>query len=226
MAEKDKEKKQDVKAPKENKAHKKEGQSPKEEQSSKKKESSGPDYPKGMSPLEKKYRSECVSALKGKFGYKNVMQVPRLTKIVVNTSLKEAVADSRILQGIASELGAVCGQKPVITKAKKSIANFKIRKGISLGCAVTLRRQRMYEFMSRLVNVAMPRVKDFKGVSPGGFDGRGNYTLGLTEQTIFPEVNFDKVQKVYGMNITFVTSAKNDEEGKALLMELGMPFRK
>lgn len=181
--------------------------------------------PKGPSPYEQRYTKECVSALMEQFKYENIMQVPKLKKIVINTSLKDALTDVKVLEAAAQELGDIAGQRPVLTKARKSIANFKIRAGNKIGTCVTLRGKRMYEFLSRLVNIALPRVRDFKGVSPKAFDGRGNYTLGLTEQTIFPEINFDKVSKVYGMNITFVTSAKTDEEGKALLKLMGMPFR-
>lgn len=181
--------------------------------------------PKVPSVLEKRFFEECVPRLMKQFGYKNTMQVPRLKNIVINTSIKEALQDIKILETAAAEIAQITGQKPVITKAKKSIANFKLRKGQSVGARVTLRKKHMYEFMNRFVNVALPRVRDFKGVSPKSFDGRGNYTLGLTEQTIFPEINFDKVSRVGGMNITFVTSAKTDEEGRALLGMLGMPFR-
>ncbi|HPM40934.1 MAG TPA: 50S ribosomal protein L5 [bacterium] len=159
------------------------------------------------------------------FGYSNRMQVPRLEKIVINTSMKEALQDIKVLETAAEELATITGQRPVITSAKKSIANFKLRKGQSVGARVTLRKRNMYEFLNRFVNVALPRVRDFKGVSPKSFDGRGNYTIGLTEQIIFPEINFDKVSKVNGMNITFCTSAKTDDEGRALLGLLGMPFR-
>jgi large subunit ribosomal protein L5 len=181
--------------------------------------------PRGPSPYEKRYREECAAVMMKQFGYKNPMQVPRLEKIVINTSIKEALQDIKILQNACDELAAIVGQRPVITKAKKSIANFKLRKGQSVGATVTLRRKRMYEFMNRLVNVALPRVRDFKGVSSHSFDGRGNYTLGLTEQTIFPEINYDKVLRLTGMNITFVTSAKTDQEGKTLLSLMGMPFK-
>ena len=153
------------------------------------------------------------------------MQVPRLEKIVVNMGLGEAVSDIKVLDAAAEELAAITGQKPVIRRAKKSIASFKLRAGMPIGCMVTLRKQRMYEFLDRLVNVALPRVRDFKGVSPKSFDGRGNYTLGLREQIIFPEINYDKVDKIRGLNVAIVTTAKTDEEGKALLAELGMPFR-
>lgn len=181
--------------------------------------------PKVPSVLEKKYVEECVPALMQQFGYTNRMQVPRLKKIVVNTSMKEALQDVKILQTAAEEIAAITGQRPVITRAKRSIANFKLRKGQAVGARVTLRKRMMYEFMNRFVNVALPRVRDFKGVSPASFDGRGNYTLGLTEQIIFPEINFDKVSKVNGMNITFCTDAKSDGEGRALLGLLGMPFK-
>ncbi|HPW45368.1 MAG TPA: 50S ribosomal protein L5 [bacterium] len=175
--------------------------------------------------LAKTYQGEVVPKLIEKFGYKNRMQVPRLEKIVINTSMREALQDVKILQTAANEIASITGQRPVITKAKKSISNFKLRQGQSVGARVTLRGAYMYEFVSRLVNVALPRVRDFKGVSNKSFDGRGNYTLGLTEQTIFPEIDFDKVQKINGMNITFVTTAKTDEEAKELLTLMGMPFR-
>ncbi len=177
------------------------------------------------SRLEKKYREIVVPNLMKQFGYKNVMQVPKLEKIVVNMGLGEAVSDIKVLDAAAEELAAITGQKPVIRRAKKSIASFKLRAGMPIGCMVTLRKQRMYEFLDRLVNVALPRVRDFKGVSPKSFDGRGNYTLGLREQIIFPEINYDKVDKIRGLNVAIVTTAKTDEEGKALLAELGMPFR-
>ncbi|HWP45934.1 MAG TPA: 50S ribosomal protein L5 [Candidatus Limnocylindrales bacterium] len=177
------------------------------------------------SRLERKYREVVIPNLMKQFGYKNVMQVPRLEKIVVNMGLGEAVSDIKVLDAAAEELAAITGQKPVIRRAKKSIASFKLRAGMPIGCMVTLRKQRMYEFLDRLVNVALPRVRDFKGVSPKSFDGRGNYTLGLREQIIFPEINYDKVDKIRGLNVAIVTTAKTDEEGKALLAELGMPFR-
>lgn len=181
--------------------------------------------PKVFSVLEKKYFEECLPALMKEFGYTNRMQAPRLEKIVINTSMKEALQDVKILNTAAEELAAIAGQRPVITRAKKSIANFKLRKGQAVGARVTLRKRMMYEFLNRFVNVALPRVRDFKGVSARAFDGRGNYTIGLTEQIIFPEINFDKVSKVNGMNITFCTSAGTDAEAKALLSLLGMPFR-
>ncbi len=177
------------------------------------------------STLEEKFINEGIPYLTKEFGYKNLLQVPALKMIVVNTSLKEATQDAKILDAAAADMGAITGQRPVITRAKKSISNFKLRQGQAIGCRVTLRRRRMFEFMNRLVNVALPRVRDFKGVDPKSFDGRGNYTLGLTEQIIFPEINPDKVSKVFGMNVTFVTTAKTDKEGKALLKFMGMPFR-
>lgn len=179
----------------------------------------------GASPYQKRYKDEVVPALIKQFQYKNVMQCPRLEKIVVNTSLKEATSDRKILEKVQVEMGQITGQKPLLTQAKKSIANFKLRAGQPIGCVVTLRKQRMYEFLNRLVNVVLPRVRDFRGVSPKAFDGRGNYTLGMTEQTIFSEIHLDKVEKVFGMNVTFVTTAKTNEEGKALLKAMGMPFR-
>lgn len=177
------------------------------------------------SQLSERYQKVAVPALKQEFGYKNGFQVPRLLKIVVNTSIKEALQDSKILTAVAEELGMITGQKAVITKARKSIANFKLRQGQAIGCCVTLRGRLMCEFFTRLVDVALPRVRDFKGVSVKGFDGHGNYTMGLTEFAVFPEANVDKVQKAKGMNITFVTSAKTDEEARALLKTIGMPFR-
>ena len=171
------------------------------------------------------YRSSVVPALKAEFSYGNVMQVPRLTKIVVNTSIKEATQNVRLLENAAEELAAITGQKPQLRRARMSIANFKLREGMPIGARVTLRGDRMWEFLDRLVNVALPRTRDFRGVSPKAFDGRGNYSLGLNEQIIFPEINYDKVQKVTGMNIAFVTTAPSDREARALLKLLGMPFR-
>jgi len=172
-----------------------------------------------------KYKKEVVPALKTQFKYKNIMQVPKIEKIVLNVSTAEALTEPKILDAVQKELASITGQRPVITKAKKSIAGFKLREGQKLGVAVTLRREKMYEFMDRLINIALPRVRDFRGVSPKAFDGRGNYTIGLKEQIVFPEINFDKVDKPRGMNITIVTTAKTDEEGKALLTHMGMPFR-
>ena len=189
------------------------------------KESPAPKSVLGPSPFQKKYKEEVVPALMQQFQYKNIMQCPRMTKIVVNTSIKEATQDRKILEKVAAEFAQITGQRPLLTRAKKSIANFKLREGQPIGCCVTLRRKQMYEFFSRLVNVVLPRVRDFKGVSPRGFDGRGNYTLGMTEHTIFPEIHFDRVERVFGMNITFVTTANNNEEGKTLLKTMGMRFR-
>ena len=175
--------------------------------------------------MKDRYAKEAVPALMKDFGYKNPMQVPRLEKIVVNMGMGEALTNNKLLDGAVEQLGQITGQKPVITKARKSIANFKLREGQSIGVMVTLRKERMYVFMERLVGGALPRVRDFKGVSSKAFDGKGNYTLGIREQIIFPEINYDKIEKVKGMNVTIVTSARTDEEGRALLKYLGMPFR-
>lgn len=175
--------------------------------------------------LRLKYAQDVVPALMKEFGYKNPMQVPRVQKVVVNMGLGEAIANAKILDSAVEQLGIITGQKPVITKARKSIANFKLRQGQSIGAMVTLRSDRMFEFLDRLMSVALPRVRDFKGVSPKAFDGAGNYTLGVREQIIFPEIVYDKVDKIKGMNITVVTTAKTDEESRALLRHLGMPFR-
>jgi large subunit ribosomal protein L5 len=179
-----------------------------------------------MARLAERYRAEVVPALTKEFGYRSVMAVPRVKKIVVNMGVGEAISDAKILDQAADELATITGQKPAITRARKSIANFKLRAGMTIGCRVTMRGRRMYEFLDRLVNLALPRVRDFRGVSPRAFDGRGNYTLGIRDQLIFPEVNYAKVQKVKGMNVCVVTTAKTDEEGRALLAHLGMPFRK
>lgn len=179
-----------------------------------------------MNEMLKRYKEEIIPAMVQKFSYKNVMQVPRMEKIVVNMGLGEALQNARILDTSVEELGIITGQRPVLTRARKSIANFKLREGNPIGCRVTLRKQRMYDFAYRLLNVALPRVRDFKGVSPKGFDGRGNFTIGIREQLIFPEINYDNVEKIKGMNITFVTSAKTDEEARELLTLLGVPFRK
>jgi large subunit ribosomal protein L5 len=179
-----------------------------------------------MARLKEFYEKEVVPSLVKQFGYANPMQVPRLQKIVVNVGLGEAIQNRKLLDVAVDELTAITGQKPVITKARKSIANFKLREGMTIGCMVTIRRDRMFEFLDRLVNVALPRVRDFKGVSPKAFDGQGNYSLGVKEQIIFPEIEYDKIEKIHGMNISIVTSARTDEEGRALLDRLGMPFRK
>lgn len=174
--------------------------------------------------IEQKYKEEIMTSLTKQFGYTSPMAVPRLSKIVVNMGLGEAVSDAKVLDRAVEELTAISGQKPVITRARKSIASFKLRAGMPIGCMVTLRKQRMYEFFERLVSVALPRVRDFKGVSPKAFDGRGNYALGLREQIIFPEINYDKIDKLRGLSIAVVTTARTDEEGHQLLKELGMPF--
>jgi large subunit ribosomal protein L5 len=182
--------------------------------------------PKMAPRLRDYYRSECVPRMMQEFRYKSPMQVPRLTKIVVNIGLGEAIQNIKLLESASAELAAVTGQKAVVTRAKKSIAAFKLREGMPIGCMVTLRRDRMYYFFDKLVNVVLPRVRDFRGVSEKAFDGRGNYTLGIKEQIIFPEIDYDKIDKVKGMNITIVTSAPTDEEGKFLLKLLGLPFRR
>ncbi len=176
--------------------------------------------------LLKKYNEEIVPALQKEFGYKNPMEVPRLDKIVVNMGLGEAVQNSKIIEAAVGDLTAITGQKPIITRARKSIATFKLREGMPIGAMVTLRAARMWEFYDRLVTFALPRVRDFKGVSPKAFDGRGNYTLGVREQIVFPEIEYDKVDKIKGLNVTLVTTAENDEQARALLRGLGMPFRK
>jgi large subunit ribosomal protein L5 len=178
-----------------------------------------------MARLKEYYLKEVVPALIKELNYKNIMEVPRIEKIVVNMGVGEAIQNIKILDNAAEELAMIVGQKPVITKAKKSIATFKVRKGMSIGCMVTLRRERMYEFFDRLISVAIPRIRDFRGISPRSFDGRGNFSLGIKEQFIFPEVEFDKIDKVRGMNITIVTSAKTDDEARVLLRLMGVPFR-
>ncbi len=175
--------------------------------------------------LRETYRKAVLPSLMKRFGYKNVMQAPRLEKIVVNMGLGEAVSNPKLIESATKELAAITGQKPVVTRAKKSIAGFKLREGMPIGVKVTLRRERMWEFLDRLISLSIPRVRDFRGVSPRAFDGAGNYTLGLKEQIVFPEIDFDKVDKIKGMNITMVTTAKTNEEAKELLAQLGMPFR-
>ena len=179
-----------------------------------------------MSRLKDLYYSEIVDALTKKFGYTNKMQVPKLDKIVLNMGIGEAKENVKILENAAKDMEAITGQKPVLTKAKNSVANFKIREGMPIGCKVTLRGEKMYEFLDRLVNLALPRVRDFRGVNPNSFDGRGNYALGLKEQYIFPEIEYDKIDKVRGMDIIFVTTAKTDEEARELLRLFNMPFAK
>ena len=178
-----------------------------------------------MNRLRARYQQEVVPALKKEFGYTNVMAVPRITKVVVNMGLGEATANAKLVDTGADELSRITGQKPVTRRAKKSIAAFKVRKGMPIGTMVTLRGERMWEFLDRLLNIAMPRVRDFKGVSPRGFDGRGNYTLGLRDQLLFPEIDYMKVDKARGMNVSVVTTAKTDQEARKLLQFIGMPFR-
>ncbi len=175
--------------------------------------------------IRERYQSEIVDKLREEFSFKNVHQVPKLTKIVLNIGLGEAAANPKLLDNAVEELTLIAGQKAVIRKARKSVSNFKLREGQAIGCSVTLRGRRMWEFFDRLTNVSLPRVRDFKGVSPKAFDGRGNYTLGIREQLIFPEVDYDRIEHVTGMNITICTTARNDAEGKALLTHLGVPFR-
>jgi large subunit ribosomal protein L5 len=179
-----------------------------------------------MSPrLLERYRNEIVPKLSQEFGFKNIHQVPRLEKVVVNMGVGQATQNSKLIEKAAEELAAITGQKAAVRRSRKSIANFKLRQGQAIGCTVTLRGTRMWEFFDRLVNVSLPRVRDFKGVSPKAFDGRGNYSLGIREQIIFPEIDYDSVERITGLNVTVVTSARNDAEGKALLAHLGLPFR-
>ena len=179
-----------------------------------------------MSRLRETYKNEIVDAMTKKFGYANVMQVPKLDKIVINMGVGEAKDNAKVLDAAVKDLETIAGQKAVLTRAKKSIANFKIREGLAIGCKVTLRGEKMYEFLDRLVNLALPRVRDFRGVNPNSFDGRGNYALGIKEQIIFPEIEYDKVDKVRGMDIIFVTTANTDEEARELLTQFNMPFAK
>ena len=175
--------------------------------------------------LRSKYKDEIIPQLMKDFGFKNIMQVPKLERIVVNMGLGEAVQNAKLIESAAEELKAITGRKPVITRAKKSIASFKLREGMPIGVMVTLRGEQMYDFLDRLVSIALPRTRDFKGISPKAFDGRGNYTLGIREQIVFPEINYDKIDRIKGMNVTLVTTAETDEQGRALLKSLGMPFR-
>ena len=175
--------------------------------------------------LRQRYSDKVTPALQEEFSYKNPMQVPKMEKIVVNVSLKEAITNAKVLDAAAEELSVITGQKAIIRKARKSIANFKLREGMPIGVKVTLRGARMWEFLDRLISIAIPRIRDFRGLNPNGLDGRGNYSMGITEQIIFPEIDYDKVQRITGMNISFVTTAKTDAEGRALLKNLGMPFR-
>lgn len=182
--------------------------------------------PGHMPRLQKFYKEEVVAKIQKEFNLKNVMDVPRLSKVVINCAVKDAVANPKVLDSTLEEIMAISGQKPVLTRSKKAIATFKVREGNAVGVMVTLRRARMYEFLDRLMNISLPRVRDFKGVNPKSFDGRGNYSIGITEQIIFPEINYDKVDKIKGMTITINTTAKNNEHARAVLKELGMPFRK
>ena len=179
-----------------------------------------------MSRLKEMYSNEIMDAMKKKFGYKNVMQIPKLEKVVINMGVGEARENAKVLDAAVKDLETISGQKAIITRAKKSVANFKLREGMPIGCKVTLRGEKMYEFTDRLVNLALPRVRDFRGVNPNAFDGRGNYALGIKEQLIFPEIEYDKVDKVRGMDIIFVTTAETDEEARELLTLFGMPFSK
>jgi large subunit ribosomal protein L5 len=179
-----------------------------------------------MGTLKEVYTNECVPALKEEFGYTNAMEIPKIEKIVLNMGLGEAVQNPKIVEGAAEELTKIAGQKAVITKAKKSIATFKLREGMPIGCRVTLRGDKMFDFLSKLVNIALPRVRDFRGISTKTFDGRGNFSMGVKEQIIFPEIDYDKIDKIKGLNITIVTSAKTDKEALFLLNKMGMPFKK
>ena len=179
-----------------------------------------------MSRLKETYQNEIVDAMIKKFGYKNIMEVPKLDKVVINMGVGEAKDNHKVLESAVADLEKIAGQKAVLTKAKKSVANFKLREGMAIGCKVTLRGEKMYEFVDRLINLALPRVRDFRGVNPNAFDGRGNYALGIKEQLIFPEIEYDKIDKVRGMDIIFVTTAKTDEESRELLTQFNMPFTK
>jgi large subunit ribosomal protein L5 len=183
------------------------------------------DEPKVAPRLRETYRNQIVPALMKEFGYKNPMQVPKIERVVLNVGMGEAIQNVKLLESAVTELGIITGQRPVVTKAKKAIAGFKLRQGMPIGAKVTLRNDRMYEFLDRLVSLALPRIRDFRGVSPKAFDGRGNYTLGLKEQLIFPEIQYDSVASIHGMDITIVTTASTNDEGKALLRHMGMPFR-
>ncbi len=179
-----------------------------------------------MSRLKEQYKNEIVDAMIKKFGYKNIMEVPKLDKVVINMGVGEAKDNAKVLESAVADMEKIAGQKAVVTRAKNSVANFKIREGMPIGCKVTLRGERMYEFVDRLVNLALPRVRDFRGVNPNAFDGRGNYALGIKEQLIFPEIEYDKIDKVRGMDVIFVTTAKTDEEARELLRQFNMPFAK
>lgn len=196
-----------------------------EKKAEKKTEKKAKEEKLGPSHFEEFYKKSCVPGLLKDRGYKNLLQIPRVEKVVLSSCLKEATQDIKVLERAVQELGQIAGQRPVITKAKKSIANFKLRKGMPIGCMVTLRKKRMYEFLNRFLNLVLPRMRDFRGVSGKGFDGRGNYSLGITEQIVFPEIEYDKIDKIRGMNITIVTTAGTDPEAKALLKQMGMPFK-
>ncbi|MCW5212235.1 50S ribosomal protein L5 [Desulfobulbus sp. TB] len=178
-----------------------------------------------MGTMKERYESECKPQLQEKFGYSNTLEIPKVEKIVLNMGLGEAVQNPKIVDKAAHELTLIAGQKAVVTRARKSIATFKLREGMPIGACVTLRREKMYDFLSKLINIALPRVRDFRGISPKGFDGNGNYSMGIKEHIIFPEVDYDKIDKIRGLNISFVTNAKTDEEGRTLLKTLGMPFK-
>ena len=178
-----------------------------------------------MGTMKELYESECIPQLKETFGYSNMFEIPKIEKIVLNMGLGEAVQNPKIVEKAANELTLIGGQKAVVTRARKSIATFKLREGMPIGACVTLRRERMYDFLSKLINIALPRVRDFRGISPKGFDGNGNFSMGIQEHIIFPEIDYDKIDKIRGLNITFVTNAKSDEEGRTLLKMLGMPFK-
>lgn len=178
-----------------------------------------------MSRLQNQYRDEVVKKLQEQFGYKNVMEIPRITKITLNMGVGEAIGDRKVMDNAVSDMEKIAGQKPIVRKARKSVAGFKVREGWPIGCKVTLRRERMYEFLDRLVNIAIPRIRDFRGMSPKAFDGRGNYNMGIHEQIIFPEVDYDKIDALRGMDINITTSAKTDEEGRALLAAFNFPFK-
>ena len=179
-----------------------------------------------MSRLKEQYQNEIVDAMIKKFGYKNIMEVPKLDKVVINMGVGEAKENAKVLESAIADMEKIAGQKAVVTRAKNSVANFKIREGMAIGCKVTLRGEKMYEFVDRLINLALPRVRDFRGVNPNAFDGRGNYALGIKEQLIFPEIEYDKIDKVRGMDVIFVTTAKTDEEARELLRQFNMPFAK
>lgn len=219
------EKASEKKAPAEKKAATEKKAAPEKAAAEKKAPEKAAAQPKVPPRLRERYSKDIIPKLMERFGYKNVMQVPRLQKIVLNVGLGEATANPKMIDTAVAEVAAIAGQKPIVRRAKKSIANFKLRQGMPVGVTVTLRRERMWEFLDRLVSVALPRVRDFRGVSPRGFDGAGNYTLGLREQIVFPEINFDRVEKVKGMNITMVTTAESDEQARELLTYLGVPFR-